>query len=117
MSQQIKFIRRQDNESHHRWRSGRRRPLVGAQAFFDLPEHWSFTLMGNVGGFGVGSDFTWGAMSTIGYRFSLFSEENNARAVAGYRAIYQDYTDGSGRDKFKWDVTFHGPMIGLAIEF
>jgi hypothetical protein len=73
--------------------------------------------MGNVGGFGVGSDFAWGAMSTIGYRFSLFSEEKNARAVAGYRDIYQDYTDGSGRNKFKWDVMLYGPILGLVVEF
>jgi hypothetical protein len=109
----LDFERREDASSDKDWVD----PLIGARAFFDLSEHWNFTLMGNVGGFGVGSEFTWGAMSTIGYRFSLFGEDNNARAVAGYRAIYQDYTDGSGRDKFKWDVTFHGPMIGLAIEF
>ena len=34
-----------------------------------------------------------------------------------YRAIYQDYKDGSGDDKFEWDVTFHGPILGLVIEF
>jgi len=92
-------------------------PLIGARAFFDLSDRWSLALQGNVGGFGVGSDFTWGAMGTIGYHFRLFSEKNNARAAAGYRAIYQDYTDGSGDDKFKWDVTFHGPILGLVIEF
>ena len=74
-------------------------------------------MIGDVGGFGVGSDFTWGAMGTIGYNFRLFSEKNNARAAVGYRAIYQDYTDGSGDDKFKWDVTYHGPILGLVIEF
>ena len=92
-------------------------PLIGARAFFDLSERWSLALQGNFGGFGVGSDFTWGAMGTIGYRFRLFSEKNNARAAAGYRAIYQDYTDGSGDDKFRWDVTFHGPILGLVINF
>ena len=92
-------------------------PLLGARAFFDLSEHWSFSMQGNVGGFGVGSDFTWGAMGAIGYRFRLFSEENNARAAAGYRAIYQDYSEGSGNNRFEWDVTLHGPILGLVIEF
>jgi hypothetical protein len=92
-------------------------PLVGARAFFDLSERWTLSMQGNVGGFGVGSDFTWGAMSTIGYRFRLFSEKNNSRAAAGYRAIYQDYQDGSGDDKFEWDITYHGPILGLIIEF
>ena len=92
-------------------------PLIGARAFIDLSERWTFALNGNIGGFGVGSDFTWGAMGTIGYRFRLFSEKNNARVAGGYRAIYQDYKDGSGDDKFEWDVTLHGPILGLSIKF
>jgi hypothetical protein len=92
-------------------------PLIGARAFFDFSERWALSLQGNVGGFGVGSDFTWGALGTIGYRFRLFSEKNNARAVAGYRAIYQDYSDGSGSDRFEWEVTLHGPILGLVIRF
>lgn len=92
-------------------------PLVGARAFFDLSEHWTLSLHGNVGGFGVGSDFTWETLGGIGYRFRFFSKENNARAVGGYRAVHQDYTDGSGNDKFEWDVTLHGPILGLVIEF
>jgi hypothetical protein len=92
-------------------------PLIGARAFFDLSDHWTLFLNGRVGGFGIGSDFTWEATGTVGYRFPLFSEKNNAQVAGGYRAIYQDYTDGSGDDKFKWDVTFHGPILGLVIEF
>jgi hypothetical protein len=52
----------------------------------------------------------------IGYQFSLFGEDN-ARVFAGYRALSQDYTDGSGNDKFEWDVTLHGPILGLGIRF
>jgi hypothetical protein len=92
-------------------------PLVGARALFDLSKHWMLSLHGNVGGFGVGSDFTWETLCGIGYRFRLFSKENNARVVGGYRAVHQDYKDGSGNDKFEWDVTLHGPILGLLIEF
>jgi hypothetical protein len=31
--------------------------------------------------------------------------------------MYQDYTNGSGDNKFEWDVTLHGPILGLVIEF
>lgn len=92
-------------------------PLIGARAFIDFSDHWALAITGKVGGFGLGSDFTWGAMGTIGYRFRLFSEENNARFAAGYRAIYQDYSDGSGSDRFEWEVTLHGPILGLAVQF
>jgi len=109
----LDFKRIRDTSGHKDWFD----PLIEARAFFDFSERWSFSMQGNVGGFGVGSDFTWGAMGAIGYRFRLFSEKNNTRAAAGYRAIYQDYTDGSGDDKFKWDVTFHGPILGLVIGF
>jgi hypothetical protein len=92
-------------------------PLIGARTVFDLSERWELGLEGKIGGFGVGSDFTWDAYGDIGYRFSLFSKENNARVVAGYRVLYQDYSSGSGDNKFEWDVTLYGPVIGLVIQF
>lgn len=46
---------------------------------------------------GVGADFAWSAFGLIGFRFGLFGEDN-ARVFAGYRALFQDYTDGSGRE-------------------
>jgi hypothetical protein len=92
-------------------------PLIGARAFIDFSDHWALAITGKVGGFGLGSDFTWGAMGTMGYRFPLFSAKNNARAVVGYRAIYQDYSEGSGSNRFEWDVKLHGPILGLVIGF
>jgi hypothetical protein len=92
-------------------------PLVGARAIFDLSERWAASLTGNLGGFGVGSDFTWHAWGLLGYRFSLFSKDNNAAVFGGYRALSWDYTDGGGDDKFEWDVTLHGPILGIQIGF
>jgi hypothetical protein len=91
-------------------------PLIGAKTIWDLSERWTVTLAGDIGGVVAGSDFAWNAWGLIGYRFNLFGEDN-ARVLAGYRALYQDYTDGSGRDKFQWDVTIHGPILGLVIGF
>ena len=91
-------------------------PLVGVRTIWDFYERWTLTLGGDVGGVAFGSDFAWSASGLIGYQFDLFGE-NNARVFAGYRALYQDYTDGSGTDKFQWDVTLHGPILGLDIKF
>jgi hypothetical protein len=91
-------------------------PLVGIRTFWDLSERWTISLTGDIGGVAFGSDFAWDAIGLIGYRFSLFAEDN-ARAFAGYRALSQDYTDGSGDDKFEWDVTLYGPVLGLVINF
>ena len=92
-------------------------PIIGARTIFDLSERWTISLKGNIGGFGVGSDFTWGAFGLLGYRFPLFSKENNARVVAGYRAFSQDYTDGKGDNKFQWDEIMYGPVAGLVVQF
>jgi hypothetical protein len=91
-------------------------PLIGTRFIFDLSKQWALSLDGSIGGFGVGSDFAWNAAGLIGYRFGLF-EKDNATFFGGYRAMYQDYTDGSGINKFEWDVTLHGPILGLAIRF
>ncbi len=91
-------------------------PLVGLKTTWDFTERWAISLAGDIGGFGVGSDFAWNAFGLIGYRFGLFGT-NNAAVYAGYRALSQDYTDGSGDDKFKWDVILHGPIAGLRIAF
>jgi hypothetical protein len=91
-------------------------PLLGVRTIWDLSERWTITAAGDIGGVAFGSDFAWDAFGLIGYRFSLFGEDN-ARVLAGYRALSQDYTDGSGRNKFKWDITMHGPILGLDIGF
>ena len=91
-------------------------PLVGVRTIWNLSERWTATLAGDIGGVAFGSDFAWDAFGLIGYRFNLFGKDN-ARVFAGYRALSQDYTDGSGDDKFEWDVTLYGPVLGLAITF
>jgi len=91
-------------------------PIIGLRGILQITPKWSVTALGDVGGFGVGSDLTWQAAGMVGYRFGLFGE-NNARFLAGYRALYQDYKDGSGSNKFEWDMTLYGPILGLALDF
>jgi hypothetical protein len=91
-------------------------PLIGVRTRWDLSEPWVLALEGSIGGFGVGSDFTWHAHGLLGYCFGLFGEDN-ATVFGGYRALSQDYDDGHGDDKFEWDVTLHGPIAGLQITF
>jgi len=91
-------------------------PLLGIRTIWDLNERWVLTMAGDIGGVAFGSDFAWSASGLFGYQFSLFGQDN-ARVFAGYRALSQDYTDGSGNNKFEWDVTLHGPILGLGIRF
>jgi hypothetical protein len=64
----------------------------------------------------VGSDFARQAFGLLEYRFDLFGEDN-AKVFGGYRAWSQDYSDGSGDNKFELYVTVHGPILGLGILF
>ena len=87
-------------------------PIIGLRLRADLTKKLSLALRGDIGGFGVGSDFSWNASAIFGYSFSdLIS------VWLGYRALGVDYESGSGRSKFKFDVTMYGPIVGLGFRF
>ena len=65
-----------------------------------------------IGGFGVGSDFSWQFFPTVGFKLAdAFSLE------FGYRWLDIDYTKGEGDDRFVYDVLAQGPVIGFAFHF
>jgi len=88
-------------------------PVVGGRLVQDLTDAWFLILRGDVGGFGVGSSFSWNALGGIGYEVSsLFS------VVAQYRALGVDFeNDESGFDFLSYDTTTHGPLIGFVFRF
>lgn len=90
-------------------------PIVGAKLNCPISEDWRVSVNGDVGGFGVESDLTWSATGVFGYNFDLFSVP--ATVLFGYRAYGWDYSEGSGDDRFEWDVIQHGPIIGLSLRF
>jgi len=42
---------------------------------------------------------------------------NASRVDLEYRALYQDFEDGTGANKFAYDVRTHGPVLGIVIRF
>lgn len=90
-------------------------PIIGARTQVTLDSRWQILVGADIGGFGVGSDFTWQALGLVSYRFEAFGVR--WMASGGYRALYQDYKTGSGNSAFEWDVTLHGPIIGLTAQF
>ena len=87
-------------------------PFVGAHLLAPLADRWWIGLHGDIGGFGVGSDLAWQAYADIGWKASdLLS------VILGYRAIDMDYEEGSGRDRFHYDLTIAGPKLGVAFTF
>jgi hypothetical protein len=78
-------------------------PLFGTRLGLDLSVRWTIAGEANIGGFGVGSDFTWSVQAIVGYEASLFGRL--VTTLLGYRALSQDYD----HNDFEWAVTRHGP--------
>jgi hypothetical protein len=87
-------------------------PFIGARVLVDLTEKLSLAVRGDIGGFGVGSQFSWNASAIFGYHFSPMIS-----AWLGYKALGVDYETGSLHRKFEFDVTMFGPIMGLGIKF
>ncbi len=94
-------------------------PIIGARVgaplreFVGLP--FRLVASGDVGGFGIASDFTWSSTAYIAYDFRLFGTP--ASVLAGYRAVGWDYSDGTSAAAFTWDIVQHGALFGFAVRF
>jgi len=83
-------------------------PIIGARLQQALSSNIFFRAVGDVGGFGVSSQFTWQAMAGFGYSFHEYGD-----LVLGYRALGTDYTNGG----FTYNIVAHGPIIGYEFRF
>ncbi len=90
-------------------------PIVGAKLVLPFAEQWHAAVNGDIGGFGVASDFTWSATALVGFDFHVFGLPSSV--LAGYRAVGWDYSDGEGSEKFTWDVIEHGLVLGFSMRF
>lgn len=86
-------------------------PIIGLRLGSGLSENWLTFVSADVGGFGVGSDYSWNVQGYLGYRLTMLGIP--AILNFGYRALHQKYEDGD----FKWDVTQRGPIVGIAYQF
>lgn len=59
-----------------------------------------------------GSDLTWNALAGV-----QFGVTDGIALIAGYRALDIDYSDGHGADRFRYDVTLHGPFLAATLSF
>jgi len=83
-------------------------PLLGARLQTPLSPKLRFTVFGDVGGFGAGSQLEWQVAGLLGYqvnrRFTL---------QAGYRYLDVNYRS----TEFKYDVAMSGLLLGTMIHF
>jgi opacity protein-like surface antigen len=87
-------------------------PVIGAYYTWPLSDNWSTTLRGDIGGFGVGSDFAWQGIATLRWQASP-----RTGVVVAYRYVDVDYENGKGDDYFKYDMAVSGPAMGVVFTF
>lgn len=87
-------------------------PILIARIQGKSAEKFIYQLRGEIGGFGIGSDFAWQMQAYAGYRFSKLFQ-----ITGGYRIISLDYETGSGANRFMYNVDTSGPVLRFGFNF
>jgi hypothetical protein len=91
-------------------------PLVFARLRHQFTPGLNFFVSGDVGGFDVGSKFSWQVLAALDYEFCR-SRTVTWSAMLGYKALSVDYSQGSGLTHYEFDITMHGPIFGVTARF
>lgn len=78
----------------------------------DASNNFLYQLRGDIGGFGIGSDFSWQFQAYAGYRFSKLFQ-----ITGGYKAIGMNYDKGNGDDRFMYNMDTFGPVLRFGFNF
>ena len=87
-------------------------PVVGAHYTIPFADKWSFTMRGDIGGFGIGSDFAWQGVGTLRWQTS-----ERFGVLGAYRYIDMDYDNGETSNYFEYDMAMSGPALGVVFTF
>jgi hypothetical protein len=89
-------------------------PTIGLAWVQPIGDRWAFSLRGDVGGFGMGSDLLVHALTTL-----RFKQNEHLSWALGYRVISFDYEENEDRPlKYeRFDITEQGPALGFAYTF
>lgn len=91
-------------------------PVIGARLRHQLAPGKEIVLRGDIGGFDVGSRFSWNLLGAYSWEIAA---RNGVlwSGIAGYRLLSVDYQQGSGVTRYEYDVLQHGPILGLTAKF
>ena len=87
-------------------------PTLGLRYERPIGDDWRVVLRGDIGGFGVGSDFMYHLLAGAGWQAS-----DAVNLFLGYRLISYDYEEGQNQNYMRFDLTEQGPMLGVGISF
>jgi len=88
--------------------------VIGANWLYEFSPHWSIKARGDIGGFGLESEFT--ATTALGFEYAI---SDLMSLDIQYKATWVDYEDGEAgvRGSFAYDTVTHGPIVGLKFKF
>jgi hypothetical protein len=97
---------RLENDKTRQWVD----PFIGGRLTLGLTELTSISLRGDIGGFGVSSDFIWNGILEARH---YFTKNKNWFTTVGYRGMNTDYEDGS----FEYKLDYYGPVTSAGFTF
>jgi hypothetical protein len=87
-------------------------PILIARTQGKINDKWLWQVRGDIGGAGIGSQFTWQAQAYAGYQFSKVFQ-----TTLGYRYIGVNYDKGEGAERFRYDIDTYGWVVRLGFNF
>ncbi len=90
-------------------------PVLGLRLRHRFTPNQEIFVRGDIGGFGLGSQFSWQAVAAYSYAWQFTGYQ--VAAVLGFRALAVNYTQGAGVDTFSMNQTLYGPIIGASFRF
>jgi hypothetical protein len=76
-------------------------------------DHWRLALRADVGGFTLGSTYSWQVYPYGGYNFDGIKGRRIFELGAAFRAFGMKYETGSGSNRFVYDMIIWGPELGF----
>jgi hypothetical protein len=86
-------------------------PFIGGRLRHAFGSNQQLNIEADVGGFGVGSEFSWQVVATYGFDVNCFGTP--LHPVIGYRALAVDYSEDGPFGENALDFIQHGPVLGL----
>ncbi len=90
-------------------------PVIGLGLRHQFAPGEEFQFRGDIGGFSVGSKFSWQTFGAYNHNFSYAGYDFTS--TMGYRALSVDYSDGFGNRRRGIDAIIHGPVMAASLRF
>jgi len=89
--------------------------IVGGRIGLNFYKKLTFEVRSDIGGFDLdfSSTISWNIVSVLAYELPWY----RITPMIGYRALYDDYSNVSGSNRFESKFWLHGPVLGIAFMF